>query len=48
MVNMIQALFIDPELKEVKTVELTEKDNDIDLEECYKLLNCDLVEDDSL
>lgn len=44
MVDTIQALFIDPDAKKVETVQLREKLGDIDLEECYDLLECDLVE----
>ena len=42
--NKIKAIFIDPDNKTVSTVELTPKDGDIDLEECYKLMECNLVE----
>ncbi len=43
MVKTITALLIDPDAKEVKTVELETKQGDISLEHCYKLMNCDLV-----
>lgn len=42
--KQIKAIFIDPMNEEAKTVELNIKDNDIILEDCYKLLECDLVE----
>lgn len=44
MTKTIQAIFIDPFEQESKIVELNIKDNDIILEDCYKLLECDLVE----
>lgn len=44
MTNKIKALFIDPDEKKVETIELTESNNDIDLDECYDVIDCELVE----
>ena len=41
---MIKAIFINPFDKEVKLIDLSLKNNDLVLEECYKLIDCDLVE----
>ena len=40
----IKAIFIDPDTATTSIVNLDTKDNDIDLDVCYKLLDCDLVE----
>lgn len=41
---MIKAVYINPFEQEIELVDLSLKDNDLVLEECYKLLDCDLVE----